>query len=90
MRARQREESDDDEGEAENDAEFGALVIEQRAYADRCNHQAQGLGECDGAVLGGAEAEGGREVGQNGTQHGGDHSIDEDGEDGGKDQHAGA
>ena len=55
--------------------------------AERRDHQAQRLREGDGAVLRGREMKAVREVGQDGAQHGGNHSVDEDGEDGGEDQH---
>ena len=43
--------------------------------------------EGDGAVLRRGEVESLRKLGQDGAQHGGDHSVDKDGEDGGEDQH---
>ena len=87
-RPRQREERNGDEGQAENEADLVALVVEQRADAERGDHEAQRLREGDGAVLRRGEMKAVGEVGQDGAQHGGDHSVDEDGEDGGKDQHA--
>ena len=86
---RQGEEGDDDKGQTENEADLVAFRIEQWADADGGDDEAERLGEGDGAVLGGGEAETVRQVGEDGAQHGGDHSVYEDGEDGGKDQHAG-
>ena len=73
--------------QAKNEADFVALGIEQRPDAKRGDHQPQRLRKCDGAVLRGSQVETIGKFGQNGAQHGGDHSIDEDGQDGGKDQH---
>ena len=86
-RAGQEEERDGDAGEAENEADLVALGIEQRPDAERGDDETERLRKSDGAVLRGGEVETLREVGQNGAQHGGDHSIDEDGENGGEDQH---
>src|ERR1700722_11400237 len=87
-RARQGKQSDGDEGEAENKADFFALDIEQRADGDRGKHEAQGVRRGDGAGLAGREMEALGEFGKDRAQHGGDHSVDENGEDGGEDQHA--
>ena len=85
----QREERDGDEGEAEDEADLVALRVEQGADGERGDDEAEGLGEGDCAVLRGGEMEAVGEVGENGAEHGGDHSVDEDGENGGEDQHAG-
>ena len=87
-RARQSKERDGDEGKAEHESDLFALGVEQRADADGGDDEPEGLDEGDGSVLAGGEAEAVGEVGQDGAQHGGDHSIDEDRDDGCKDQHA--
>ena len=86
-RAGQQEERDGDEGEAEHEADLVAFGIEQRADAERGDHEAERLRKGDGAVLRGREMKALREIGQDGAEHGGDHSVDKDGEDGGKDEH---
>ncbi len=87
-RPRQREERDGNQRQPEDKANLVALVIEQRTHADRGHHQTQRLHEGDGSVLRRRQMKPVRQVGQDGAQHGGDQSIDEDSEDSGKDQHA--
>jgi hypothetical protein len=87
-RARQGIERDSDEGKSKDEAEFFALAIEQRAYPNRGDDQPQSLHEGDGSILSRGQLEPIRQVGKDGTQHGGNHSIDEDGYNGGEDQHA--
>ena len=72
----------------EHKSDLVALGIEQRAHGQRRHHQPEGLREGDRAILRGREMKAVRQIGQNGAQHGGNHSVDEDGENGGKDQHA--
>ena len=86
--AGQREERDDDERQAQNEPNLVALRVEQWAHADRGDDETESLGEGDGAVLRRGETEAVGQVGQDGAEHGGNHSVDEDGEDGGKNQHA--
>jgi len=52
------------------------------------DHEAEGLGEGDGSILGWRKVEAVGEIGQDRAEHGGDHSVDEDGEYGGEDEHA--
>jgi hypothetical protein len=84
----QREERDSDEGQAEYEADFVSFGVEQRPDGERGDHQAERLSECDGPVLGWSEAEAIGEIGQDGAEHGGNHSVDKDGENGSKNQHS--
>ena len=64
------------------------MGVEQRTHSERGDHQSECLRKCDGAVLGWGQAEAIGEIGQDGAEHGGNHSVDKDGEDGCKDQHS--
>ena len=86
-RAGQQQERDGDEGQPEHQADLVAFGIEQRAHAHRRDHKADGLRESDGAVLRRREMKAVRQIGQNGAEHGGNHSVDKNGENGGKDEH---
>src|SRR5208282_4325014 len=86
-RLRKGEERAGDAEEAEDETDLVALRIEQRADGERGDHQAEGLGESYCPVLRGREVEALGEVGEDSAEHGGDHSVNEDGEDGGEDEH---
>jgi len=83
-RARQGEERDGDEGKAEDEAELLAFVVKQRPDAERSDDEPQRLRKGDGAVLARRQVEAIGQVGQDGAQHGGDHPVDEKGENGGE------
>ena len=72
---------------AEDEPDLVALRIEQRADTERGDDESERLHKGDGAVLRGSEMEALRELGQNGAQHRGDHSIDKDGQNCGEDKH---
>ncbi len=82
-----QEQRNGDARETEDEPDFVALGIEQRPNAERGDDEAKRLHEGDGAILRGREVEALRKLGQNGAQHGGDHSVDKDGQNCGKDQH---
>ncbi len=86
-RAGQKEERNRDGGQAEDEADLVALRIEQRTDAERGDDETERLHEGDGAVLRGGEMEALRKLRQNGAEHCGDHSIDKDGQNCGKDKH---
>lgn len=88
FRAGQGEELYNDEGQAENEPDLVAFVIEQRAHALRGDEEAERLREGDTSILSRGEPEAIRQCGQVGSQYGGDHPVDEDGEDRGEDQYA--
>lgn len=81
------EEREGDQTEAEEQADLLALRIHQGADEESADHEADRLRHGDVAVLLGREVEAFREVGQDGPEHGGDDAVDEDGENGGNDQH---
>ena len=85
--AGQREQRNRDEHQPQDEADFVAFGVEQRPDGQRGDHQSQRLRGGDGAVLRGRQVEPVRQVGQDGAQHGGDHPVDEDGENGGEDEH---
>ena len=86
-RAWQSIERDGDERESEDESGFFAFVVEQRSDGEGGENESKGLGEGDGAVLAGREMEALGQFGQDGAQHGSDHAVDKDGDNGGEDQH---
>src|SRR6185503_746888 len=85
--AGKQEEGSGDGAESEDEASLVALGVEQRTDAQRRNDEAERLHGGDGAVLGRREVKTLRELRQDGAEHGGDHSVDEDGKDGSEDEH---
>jgi hypothetical protein len=86
--ARDSKERDEDEGEAEDESDFFSEVVEERADAERGDHESEGLSERDGAILARGELKAAREIGEDSAEHGGNHAVDEDGDDCGEDQQA--
>ena len=86
-RTRQQEKREGNAGEAQDEADSVSLRVQQRPYAHRGDHQAQRLREGNRAILPGAQMESIGKVGQDGAQHGCDHSVDKDRENSGKNQH---
>ena len=88
LRAGKGVKCDGDEGQAKNEPNLLAFAIQQRTHPDRGDDEPQRLRKCDGAILRRGEMESVGQVGQDGAQHSGNHSIDENGDDGSEDQHS--
>lgn len=85
--ARQGEERQSDEAEAEQEADLFALEVDERALEQGADDEADGLCGGNAAVLPGAEAEALGQIRENTAKHGGDHAVNKDGQYGGHNQH---
>src|ERR1017187_2185526 len=83
-RTRQSEECDGDQAEPEDKSNLLAFVIEQRSYGEGREDESQRLRKGDGAILAGRQVKTIRQVGQDGAQHGGNHPVDKDSDNGGE------
>ena len=85
-RARQSIERNGNERESEDEAGLLAFVVEQGSDGEGCEDESEGLGEGDGPVLAGGEVEALGQLGKDRAEHGSDHAVNEDGDNGGEDE----